>query len=83
MRSYSQNISNNRRNRRTKGNIQPNHSMTISITKDKRTITISSEVDDLEHLVDEFISCLLVLDYDGVEIKETIIKVAEIIKNKQ
>jgi hypothetical protein len=57
--------------------------MTISITKDKRTITISSEVDDLEHLVDEFISCLLVLDYDGVEIKETIIKVAEIIKNKQ
>jgi hypothetical protein len=57
--------------------------MTISITKDDRTITISSEVDDLEHLVDEFISCLLVLDYDGIEIKKTIIKVAEIIKNKQ
>jgi hypothetical protein len=57
--------------------------MTISITKDNRTITITSEVDDLEHLVDEFISCLLVLDYDGIYIKETIIKVAEIIKNKK
>ena len=57
--------------------------MTISITKDKRTITISSETDDLKDLVDEFISCLLVLDFDGIEIKETIIKVAEIIKNKQ
>jgi hypothetical protein len=57
--------------------------MTISITKDKRTISISSEVDDLEHLVDEFISCLLVLDYEGIQIKETIIKVAEIIKNKE
>jgi hypothetical protein len=57
--------------------------MTISITKDNRTITITSEVHDLEHLVDEFISCLLVLDYDGIEIKETIIKVAEIIKNKK
>ena len=57
--------------------------MTISITIDNRTITINSEVDDLEHLFDEFISCLLILDYDGIEIKETIIKVAELIKNKK
>jgi hypothetical protein len=57
--------------------------MRISIAKENRTITIEREDNDLDHLVDEFISCLLVLDYNSIEIKETIIKVAEILKNKE
>jgi hypothetical protein len=57
--------------------------MRISITKKDRTITIESEDYSLEHLLDEFISCLLVLDYDSVEINNEFIKIAEILKNRK
>lgn len=57
--------------------------MRISISKEGRTISIEREDNELEHLVDEFISCLLMHDYNSIEIKENIIKVAEILKNKE
>jgi len=57
--------------------------MRISITKKDRTITIEREDYSLEHLLDEFISCLLVLDYDSVEINNEFIKIAEILKNRK
>jgi hypothetical protein len=55
--------------------------MKITIEKNQNIISIQREDSSIEEVMDSFISCLYLLDYDSNEIKKQIIKTAEILKN--
>lgn len=55
--------------------------MKISLTNHKTSVTIEKEEESIEVLIDSFISCMVILDFEPQEIKKEIIKAAEILKN--
>jgi hypothetical protein len=57
--------------------------MTISITRFEKTITIETTDSSLENIIDEFMLCLLALEFEPIEIKKEFDKVHKIINNKE
>ncbi len=55
--------------------------MKILLEKDQNIISIERQDSSIEEVMDSFISCLYLLDYNSNEIKQQIIKTAEILKN--
>lgn len=55
--------------------------MKITLEKDNNVISIQREDSSLEEMVDSFISCLCLLDYEPNDIKDHLIRTAEILKN--
>jgi hypothetical protein len=57
--------------------------MTITITRLEKTITIETTDSSLENIIDEFMLCLLALEFEPIEIKKEFDKVHKIINNKE
>jgi hypothetical protein len=55
--------------------------MKISLEKDHNVISIQREDSSIAEVIDSFISCLYLLDYEPNEIKDHLIRIAEILKN--
>lgn len=57
--------------------------MTISVTKDDKTITIQTNKSSCENILDEFMFCLMALEFDAKEIKEEFDKISNILNDKE
>lgn len=55
--------------------------MKITLSSSDITVSIEKKDSNIEEVVDSFISCMILMDYEEKDIKQELIRVAEILKN--